>query len=66
MRTITIGRYTLDGSEPRTFTGYVEGLSNSGQSWIVYLDDDGLPALYWPRREESGAVIGQPIDLQSA
>jgi hypothetical protein len=32
-------------------------------SWIVYLDAAGRPAVYWPNREPSGAVIGDPITL---
>lgn len=72
MSNITIGRYdgcsqTLpDGIErplTETWAGWVEGEANDGSSWIVYLDAAGRPALYWPQREESGAVVGEPVRL---
>lgn len=72
MSNITIGRYdgctsvASDGTEKpltETWAGWVEGEANDGTSWIVYLDGNGRPALYWPTREPSGAVAGDPITL---
>lgn len=71
MSNITIGRYdgatqhTDSGEKPLTDTwaGWVEGEDSDGKSWIVYLDGSGRPALYWPEREESGAVVGDPVKL---
>lgn len=67
MSNITIGRY--DGlvpagvDETSPWSGWVEGEDASGKSWIIYLDGASRPALYWPEREESGAVVGEPIKL---
>lgn len=71
MSNITIGRYdgctehSDAGDRPLTDTwaGWVEGEDSAGKSWIVYLDGSGRPALYWPQREESGAVVGEPVKL---
>jgi len=72
MSNITIGRYdgctsiASDGTEaPLTeqWAGWVEGEDTAGKSWIVYLDGNGRPALYWPTRESSGAVVGEPVRL---
>lgn len=72
MSNITIGRYrqpqddifSLDITEfvPRekTFSGWIEP---ADRSWIIFMDGTGVPALYWAAREQSGAVIGEPIDL---
>jgi len=32
-------------------------------SWIIYLDKDGRPSLYWSERDENGGVIGEPVVL---
>lgn len=72
MSNITIGRYDgcltihADGSESpltETWAGWIEGEDSGGKSWIVWLDGSGRPALYWPEREESGAVVGEPVKL---
>lgn len=76
MQNITIGRYSpLDPGHPRIidgktvedvadyFAGWIEGVRDDGSSWIMYLDASGNPESYWARREEDGAVIGDPIAL---
>lgn len=71
MSNITIGRYddctihTPDGHKPLTdqWAGWIEGETTDGTSWIIYLDGTGRPALFWPQREPSGAVTGDPIKL---
>ena len=42
------------------FTGWIEDVAGS---WIIFLGPHGAPALYWPRRDEGGGVIGEPIRL---
>lgn len=72
MTNITIGRYrapqadifSLDIAEfvprHRVFSGWIEP---ADRSWIIFLDDQSRPALYWAEREESGAVVGEPVEL---
>jgi len=43
--------------------GLIEGETEDGQSWIIYMDAHGKPNIYWPRRDESGAVIGEPVSM---
>lgn len=63
MSNITIGRYdgcsatSPDGEVSPltdTWSGWIEGTTDDGKSWITY---------HWPTREESGAVVGEPITL---
>lgn len=72
MSNITIGRYDgcaqtgPEGTEKPlvdTWSGWIEGEADDGTSWITYLDGSGRPALHWPTREESGAVVGDPVIL---
>lgn len=62
MSNITIGRYS-DPPLTDTWSGWIEGTTDDGKSWITYLDGSGRPVLHWPSREESGAVVGEPITL---
>lgn len=36
---------------------------DDSDSWIIFLDADGRPSLYWPQRDENGGVIGEPVVL---
>lgn len=68
MTNITIGRY--DGPEQTVSehcAGWIEGTRPDGTRWIVFLDADGAPEVYWPRRDtETGAVIGEAVVLTAA
>ena len=59
MPNITIGRYD-DASITKDYAGWIEP---GDRSWIIYTGADGRPALYYPHREPSGAVIGEGIVL---
>lgn len=59
MSTLTIGRYEHE-SITKDYTGYIEP---ANKSWIIYLDADGKPSVYYPEREPSGAVIGDGVRL---
>jgi hypothetical protein len=59
MSNITIGRYDHE-SITKDWAGWFEP---ADKSWIIYTDTDGKPALYYPEREPSGAVIGEGIPL---
>ncbi|WP_052372578.1 hypothetical protein [Nocardia otitidiscaviarum] len=76
MQNITIGRYqtddfthlhTEDGTPAEEiaahFAGWIEGVRDDGSTWIMYLDAHGNPETFWGRREDTGAVIGDPIIL---
>ncbi|WP_280412559.1 hypothetical protein [Nocardia asiatica] len=81
MHNITIGRYKAsegnitrihvgaDGTEVRevahSYAGWVEGIREHGTSWILWLDADGSPVMYYGRREPNGAVIGDPVILDA-
>ncbi len=57
MGNIQIRRYSVLESD---YDGYIEP---DDRSWIIYLDITGKPALYWPERDETGAVVGEPLFL---
>lgn len=59
MSNITIGRYTHE-SVTKDFAGWFEP---ADRSWIIYTDANGKPAIYYPERDASGAVIGEGIAL---
>lgn len=59
MSNITIGRYD-DQSITKTWAGWIEP---GDKSWIIFLDANGKPSLYYPKRNKSGAVVGQPIQI---
>jgi hypothetical protein len=62
MSNIKIGRYAHE-SITHEWSGWIE--PDDG-SWIIFTDADGKPALYFPERESSGAVIGEGIPMQMA
>jgi len=70
MRRISIERYdaalhdTPDGEWE--YAGLVEGTRDDGTTWIMWLDRDGSPALFWAKRDDTGGVVGDPILLGSA
>lgn len=63
MKNISIGRYGPGETIDDGYAGYIEGARKDGSTWILFLDADGRPALYWGEREPSGGVIGDPVIL---
>lgn len=61
MRRISIERYA--NPDQLGFAGLVEGVRDDGSTWIMWLDEQGNPTLFWGKRDEGGGVIGDPIDL---
>lgn len=59
MQDIKIARYDTPGSN------WGGNIQPEDRSWIIFLDPDGRPAMYWPERHEDGAVIGGGIELQA-
>ncbi len=65
MKRIGIERYRERGS-----AGLIEGETDSGQRWVMFVDEEGRPEVFWPSRDEtSGAVtegrqimLGGPYD----
>lgn len=61
-RRITIERYP--NPDQLGSVGLIEGEAGDGTRWIMWLDGNGMPSVYWPERDpETGAVIGDPIAL---
>ncbi len=59
MSSITIGRYDHE-SVTKDYAGWIEP---ADRSWIIYTDAQGKPAVYYPKRAASGAVVGEGILL---
>lgn len=60
--TISAGYY--DGiQESRLWAGWIE---DDAKRWIIFLDKDGYPAVYYPVREASGAVHSNPQKLDNS
>ncbi|WP_306365332.1 hypothetical protein [Nocardia sp. CC227C] len=62
MRNINIERYE-HSSITKDWSGLIEGIRDDGTSWILFLNADGSPELFWGRRDEGGGVIGEPTVL---
>jgi hypothetical protein len=58
MENIQVTRYSNPDS--LGYGGYIEPSSGN---WIIFLNEDGKPVVYWPEREEDGAVVGEPFYL---
>lgn len=67
MSNITIGRYGPNEAKNletgHGFSAWIEGCDDNGAGWIFWLDETGRPAVYFPNRAESGAVLGPQIEL---
>jgi len=62
MNNIKIGRYDHP-SITSDWTGWIEGTRADGTTWILYLDENGSPGMYWPEREPDGGCVGDPVEL---
>jgi hypothetical protein len=66
MQRIGIERYQReihDSPNGWDYAGLIEGTRDDGSRWIMWLDKAGSPALFWPYRDDDGAVVGDPIVL---
>lgn len=75
MQRITIGRYgtiPADVSRPADpaltpaqdmYAGWVEGVRNDGTEWVLYIDKDGSPEVYFATRDTGGGVESEPVVL---
>lgn len=75
MQRITIGRYNpIPADIPRpanpdlqplqdSYAGWVEGVRDDGTTWIMWLNHEGSPDVYWAQRDEDGTVVGEPVQL---
>lgn len=59
MGNVKIGRYA-DPVTAEEWAGYIEA---DDRSWIIWLDGNGKPALYFSERDANGGVIGLGIRL---
>lgn len=59
---ISAGYY--DGiAESRLWAGWIE---DDAKSWIIFLDKNGRPSVYYPVREANGAVHSNPQKLDNS
>jgi hypothetical protein len=58
MGNIQITRYV--NTQELGYSGYIE--PDNG-SWIIFLDSEGKPDVYFPERDENGAVVGDGIPM---
>lgn len=65
-KNINIERYPEDSAVSHGYSAAVEGEDNGGNRWIMWLDQQGRPEVFWPQREVDGAVIGNAIKLDRA
>lgn len=62
MKNINIERYDHP-SITRAWSGLIEGERADGSTWILFLNAEGSPALFWGERDAAGATIGDPVVL---
>jgi hypothetical protein len=60
MQNLTVGRYI----EPSVMTSYKGWIEPEDRSWIIFLDAEGMPVMYWRERGDDGSVIGDPVVLE--
>lgn len=53
-----IGIERYQGELAKECAGLIEGETEDGQRWIIFMDPNGRPEVYWPERDEDGAVKG--------
>lgn len=51
-------------SGEQAYAGWIEGLTDDDQSWILFIDQQGRPEIFWPNRDDEGGVVGTGIGLQ--
>ena len=61
MRRIVIERNK--NAEELGCAGNISGETDDGRKWILFLDADGMPRIFWPERDELGGVVGKGIHL---
>lgn len=57
-------RIGIERDKARGSAGLIEGETDTGQRWIMSLDEEGRPEVFWPNRDETGAVMGAGIKLE--
>jgi hypothetical protein len=60
MKRISIERYKIPTSG---YAGCIEGETDDGTQWIMFLDETGKPEIFWPDRTPDGGVVGTAIGL---
>lgn len=56
-------RIGIERDRKRGSAGLIEGETDDGRRWIMFLDELGSPDVFWPDRDDSGAVQGAPVLL---
>lgn len=60
-KNINIERYP--NPDETGYSSVIEGSDNVGNSWVMWLNSDGTPEVFWGHREEDGSVVGDGIPL---
>lgn len=64
MKRISIERYK--NPDEMQSAGLIEGETDDGRRWILFLDQSGAPDIFWPERDQdTGAVRGHGIKLDA-
>ena len=67
MQNITIERYPAEHAKDlvtgKGFGGHISGTDDTGRGWIMWLDENGRPIVYFGNREPSGAVLEPRVFL---
>lgn len=60
MKRISIERYKTPTAG---YAGCIEGETDDGIQWIMFMDETGKPEIFWPNRAPDGGVAGRAIGL---
>lgn len=55
MKRVSIERYKTPTAN---YAGCIEGETDDGTQWIMFMDEAGKPEVFWPTRTPAGAVPG--------
>jgi len=68
MQNVNIDRYPADHAKnPETgkgFSGSISGTDDTGNGWIMWLDEAGRPSCFFGRRDPDGIVHGPMVRLE--
>jgi hypothetical protein len=60
MQNVHIDRYPADHS---SFAGHISGTNDTGKRWIMWLDGDGTPVVFFSHWDEDD-MVHDPHDLK--
>lgn len=60
MKRVSIERYKTPTAN---YAGCIEGETDDGTQWIMFMDETGKPEVFWPTRTPDGGVLGMAVPL---